>query len=128
MNKQISHWFVLDVKETAEFLQTLTPRKLLQPSTALERAETDHANDTELHNLIGHEGSDGSTTESRICRYTNWDVRIGENIRYGSSSAREIVVTWLIDDGAPGHTRPHRRNVLDPGNFTLFIVIFNSCL
>jgi len=39
-----------------------------------------------------------------------WQGGVGENLSYGNESARERVVTWLIDDGVS--TRGHRTRLL----------------
>jgi len=87
----------------------------MQPCGELESAALDFANDTELNNLIGHIGSDGNSTSHRIKKYGNWDVKIGECLRYGNENPRDIVVAWLVDDNKP--LRGHRNNVLQPGMY-----------
>ena len=49
----------------------------------------------------------------RLNRYGRWNGRLGENISYGWSDAREIVMQLIVDDGTPG--RDHRKTLLDPG-------------
>jgi hypothetical protein len=59
---------------------------------------------------IGHKGSDSTLIEERVKLYGSWQGGIGENITYGDDSARERILTWLIDDGVP--SRGHRRRLL----------------
>jgi uncharacterized protein YkwD len=44
-------------------------------------------------------------------RYGKWDLAAGENIDYGNTQARRIVISFLIDDGVL--SRGHRKNILD---------------
>jgi uncharacterized protein YkwD len=59
----------------------------------------------------GHKGTDGSFCEQRAQRFGKWQEPIGENLSYGSDSARERVLTLLIDDGFAN--RGHRQRLLD---------------
>jgi hypothetical protein len=59
---------------------------------------------------VGHKGSDSTFIEQRVKPYGTWQGGIGENISYGNDSARERILTWLIDDGFP--SRGHRRRLL----------------
>jgi hypothetical protein len=68
------------------------------------------------HGLVGHDGSDGSTSRSRIEKYAMWSGSIGECIDFGSNSPTEIVISLLVDDGV--ESRGHRKNLLDV-NFKL---------
>jgi hypothetical protein len=88
-----------------------SPLPVLFPDERLTKASGDHRKDQTLHGGTGHEGSDGSTAQSRIRRYGTITRALGENIFYGESDARLIVMHLVIDDGNPG--RGHRKNLLD---------------
>ncbi|WP_346860041.1 CAP domain-containing protein [uncultured Draconibacterium sp.] len=85
---------------------------ILQPSEALSLAAGDHQKDQENTGNTGHSGSDRSDLKIRIERYGSWQDRIAENIAYGNTSARQIVIFLLIDDGVKN--RGHRTNLLHP--------------
>ena len=61
--------------------------------------------------VTGHRGSDGSFCEQRAQRFGTWREPIGENLSYGNDTARERVLTLLIDDGVAN--RGHRKRLLD---------------
>jgi len=61
---------------------------------------------------MGHKGADGSYCEQRSERFGAWKAPIGENLSYSDDSARERVLTMLIDDGVAN--RGHRQRILDP--------------
>jgi uncharacterized protein YkwD len=84
----------------------------LQPSQGLTFGARDHAQDMTLKGTTGHRGSDGSLPNDRISRYGTWKTTVGEAILYRVSTAREMVLDLIVDDGNPG--RPHRNNVFEP--------------
>ncbi len=61
---------------------------------------------------LGHSGPDHSSPADRISRHGIWRGRWGENIAYGESSPRDIVLALIIDDGV--RSRGHRHNIFNP--------------
>src|SRR6185503_7308261 len=104
---------VAAVEEAIGFLKTKTPLGPLQPSQGLAWSARDHAQDMALKGTSGHRGSDGSLPNDRISRYGTWKSTVGEAIVYRVSTAREMVLELIVDDGNPG--RPHRNNVFESG-------------
>lgn len=84
---------------------------ILVPREGLFKAARDHTRDTGSKGIIGHTGSDSSTISGRMNRYGQWGGVMGENISYGSSEGREIVIQLLIDDNVLN--RGHRANNMD---------------
>jgi hypothetical protein len=99
------------LKDALLFLQKCKPVPLLVPDLRLSRAARDHKTDQAKTGKTGHEGSDRSSAQSRIRRYGDWDKAMGENIFYGESDARAVVLHLVIDDGTL--SRGHRKNLLD---------------
>jgi uncharacterized protein YkwD len=61
---------------------------------------------------MGHTGADGSTVDQRLRRHGRWLESAAENIDYGSDSARDVVISLIVDDGVAG--RGHRTNIFNP--------------
>ena len=98
------------VKECVSFMKGHASLPALSPSKGLTRAAKDHADTQSLSGQTGHTGTDGSDPFTRMERYGSYTGSAGENISYGSKTAREIVVTLLIDDGVK--SRGHRKNIM----------------
>jgi hypothetical protein len=49
---------------------------------------------------------------NRIGRHLKWTGRIGENISYGPTDGRDVVLQLIVDDGVPG--RGHRASIFSP--------------
>ncbi len=92
--------------EAIRFLKKTAPVQPLNLSPGLCRGAADHCAE-QVGGAIGH-GDPGK----RISRYGKWGVSWGENISYGKTSARDIVLALIIDDGIPG--RKHRTNIFSP--------------
>jgi len=100
------------VDEAIEFLRRVQPLEVLSPSRGMSRTAKDHVQDQGPSGATSHSGTDGSRMVDRFNRYGRWHGKIGENISYGSSDARDVVVQLLVDDGVP--SRGHRKNIFDP--------------
>ncbi len=97
------------VEETVRFLRNATPMKPLTPSRGMSLAAKEHAQDLERTGGAGHRGSDGSQPWDRLNRYGEWRTKVGENVDFGGETAREVVISLLVDDGVP--SRGHRKNI-----------------
>lgn len=91
-------------------LKMTRPLEALTASQALSKAARDHVDNTGPRGIIGHVGSDKSNPNDRAARYGKGVVN--ENCCYNRSTAREIVVRLLIDDGTAD--RGYRKNILNP--------------
>jgi uncharacterized protein YkwD len=98
--------------ECVRELKKATPKPILYPNEALTKAAADHCRDQSRTGRTGHIGSDKSNLKTRIERYGKWKVRIAENIAYGNTSARQVIIFLLIDDNVKD--RGHRENMLNP--------------
>jgi uncharacterized protein YkwD len=96
--------------EAIRFLRTVHPQPPFSLSPGLCQAAADHCRD-QVGGLIGHNGSDRSSPDSRINRYGRWQGGWAENIAYGQRNARAIVLALIIDDGVRG--RGHRKNIFN---------------
>jgi len=99
------------IEETVRFLRNARPEQPLTLSPGMCRAAADHCAD-QTTGRTGHRGGDRSSPGDRLSRYGIWRGPWGENIAYGKTSAREIILALIIDDGRPART--HRKNIFDP--------------
>ena len=99
------------VDEAIRFLEKAQPLQPLTFSPGMSRAAADHCAD-QAGGGFGHEGRDRSHAGERISRYGTFAGGWGENISYGKSSARDVVIALIIDDGLPA--RKHRQNIFNP--------------
>jgi uncharacterized protein YkwD len=98
------------VEDAIKFLRTAKPLDPLSMSHGLCLAALSHVKDQSGTGNAGHKGADSSLIEQRVKPFGSWQGGIGENLTYGSESARERILTWLIDDGFPG--RGHRLRLM----------------
>lgn len=95
------------VKAVDEAIKALSHRKPLPPlawSDGLAAAAAELAKEQGESGAIGH----GDSIRERIDRYGKWNRQIGENIGYGPTKARNMVMQLIVDDGVPD--RGHRKN------------------
>lgn len=95
--------------DAVRFLERATALPPLEHSNGLAQAALSHVSDQGISGGFGHAGRDGSRSFRRIARYGEWQGAAGENIDYGSSSPRTIVVRLIVDEGVPG--KKHRANI-----------------
>ena len=98
------------VEDAIKFLKLARPLPALKLSQGLYLAAAAHVKDQSGTGNTGHKGSDSTFIEQRVKPFGTWQGGIGENLAYGEDSARERILTWLIDDGFP--SRGHRRRLL----------------
>jgi len=101
-------WSAVD--DAIRFLRATKPLGPLSSSTGLNLAAQVHIKDQAGSGSTGHTGSNSSLIEQRVKPFGTWQGAIGENLAYGNESARERVLTWLIDDGFA--SRGHRKRLL----------------
>ena len=100
------------LNECVRELKKMKPLPLIYPDNTLTRAAEDHCADQSRTGKTGHIGRDNSNLRTRIERYGKWEKRIAENIAYGNTSARQVVIFLLIDDNV--RSRGHRKTFLNP--------------
>jgi uncharacterized protein YkwD len=98
------------VEEAMKFLRAAKPQGPLNMSPGLSLAAATHVKDQSATGATGHKGNDSAFIEERVKPFGNWQGGIGENLSYGNQSARERVLTWLIDDGFA--SRGHRMRIM----------------
>lgn len=100
------------VQEAIAFVQRQVPLPPLDTAQGLHLAAADHCADQGPKGATGHDGSDGSSSDTRVARHGQWLKTMGENISYGSQTGRDVVLSLIVDDGVPG--RGHRTNIFSP--------------
>lgn len=108
----VSNEGVAPLDEAIAFMRSLKPLPPLRLSPGMVLGAKDHMNDLVKTKRSGHRGSDGSSAEDRLSRYGDWADSLGEDIVYHSRSAREDVISLIIDDGTSN--RGHRKNLFKP--------------
>jgi uncharacterized protein YkwD len=99
------------VDEAIRFLSTAKPIQALIVSPGMSRGAADHCAN-QVSGGMGHSGADGSSPARRMSRYGVWGSSWGENISYGKTTARDIVIQLIVDDGL--RARKHRKNIFNP--------------
>src|SRR5205807_1362770 len=82
----------------------------LTASQGLCLAALAHVKDQSSTGATGHQSADSTLIEQRVKPFGSWQGVIGENLTYGNDSARERLLTWLIDDGFA--SRGHRNRLM----------------
>ena len=99
------------VEDAITFLRAAKPVGPLSMSEGLCLAAIAHVKEQSGSGTTGHKTSgSGSLVEDRVKPFGNWQGGIGENLSYGNESARDRLLTWLIDDGFA--SRGHRKRLM----------------
>jgi uncharacterized protein YkwD len=98
--------------EAIRFLHSAPSAPPLSLSRGMSLGARQHVEDQGPRGTTGHEGRDGSNMEDRVNRYGTGRY-LGENISYGTDTARAMIIRLIIDDGVP--SRGHRKNLFSPG-------------
>ena len=98
------------VEDAIKFLRGAKPLGPLSTSQGLCLAAFSHVKEQSASGATGHAGSNNTMIEQRVKPFGSWQGGIGENLTYGNESARERILTWLIDDGVA--TRGHRKRIM----------------
>lgn len=98
------------VEDAINFMRAAKPLGPLSASDGLYLAASSHVKDQSASGATGHAGADKMLIEERVKPFGSWQGDIGENLTYGNESARERLLTWLIDDGFAN--RNHRKRVM----------------
>jgi uncharacterized protein YkwD len=99
------------VEEAITFLRAAKPVGPLSMSEGLCLAAIAHVKDQSGSGATGHKtGGSGNLVEDRVKPFGNWQGAIGENLSYGNESARDRLLSWLIDDGFA--SRGHRKRLM----------------
>ncbi len=81
----------------------------LELSKKLQAAAEEHVKDMADRHKMTHDGSDGSTSSSRIAGHGYRFRRCGENVAYGARTCEAVMKGWM-------KSPPHKANIL--GSFS----------
>ena len=98
------------VEDAINFMRAAKPVGPLSASDGLYLAASSHVKEQGLSGATGHASANKTLIEERVKPFGSWQGDIGENLTYGNESARERLLTWLIDDGFAN--RNHRKRVM----------------
>jgi uncharacterized protein YkwD len=98
-----------------EFLEALNRERnragiaSLKIAPKLTEAARVHVHDMAKHEMLSHQGSDGTTPARRVKQQGYLYQKSGENIASGQATPKAVMQSWMRSPG-------HRRNIL--GDFT----------
>lgn len=111
-----THEGVKAVDEAIRYLSRLLPLPPLTWSDGLAGAAAELAEEQGRSGATGHIGRESRGVRERIERHGTWNKQIAENIGYGPTDARKMVMQLIIDDGVPD--RGHRKNTFSAAFWT----------
>jgi hypothetical protein len=109
------------LNEAIRFMKKATPVPKLRWSEGMARGARDHVEAQGNTGTVGHGSAERDGLRERIRLYGAWEKIVGENIVYGHTRARDVIISLIIDDGVPH--RGHRQNIFNPN----FLVAGVAC-
>src|SRR4051794_20422434 len=110
---EITNEGVAALDEAIRALRATKALPLIASSEGLTKAAAQHVKDIGPKGLTSHDGSDGSTPQSRISHYAKGMHSTAEAISFGPEDAASVIIDLVVDDGV--RNRGHRKILLDPG-------------
>jgi len=103
---------VKGVQEAIKFLEFVPPVPAVKINEAFSLSCKDLIEDAGPRGGMNNDVADGTDAATRLNKYGKWKTKVAELLAFGSYSARDVVVGWLVDDGIM--TRPNRHTMFDP--------------
>lgn len=85
--------------------------KPLIESGCLYQSAKEHAVDIGSSGELTHESETGDSLSDRIRRHADWNFAIAENLSVMDMTGKDIVMSFIIDDGNP--TKNQRKNIFN---------------
>jgi uncharacterized protein YkwD len=98
--------------EAVHFLRRQPALPPLGADRTLADAALSHADYQGRQGGFGHQGPGGETLGERLRRHGAFAMLMAEDISYGYTSPREVVLQLIVDSGVPN--RGHRGNIFNP--------------
>jgi uncharacterized protein YkwD len=92
-----------------EYLKTQKGVQPITLSDTIKPYSCSHVADQGPKGATGHSSTDGTSFGDRVKNLMKVGYGVGENISYGTTNPREILIALAIDDGVPN--RGHRVNI-----------------
>jgi uncharacterized protein YkwD len=100
------------VDEAIKYLVKQKPLPPLSWSPGLAAAAAELAEEQGESGATGHIGRQSRGPQERVERHGKWERQMAENIAYGPTDARSMVLQLIIDDGV--RNRGHRKTIFTP--------------
>ena len=104
-NENHTDSYLTALDEVVDYMNRMKALPELKSTQGLYKCAKDWVDSSGPAGTVGHD-PEISTRFKKYCKYT----ALGENCSYGYSTAKEIVIALLVDDGV--ESRGHRQNIL----------------
>eukprot|EP01126_Amoeba_proteus_P027582 TRINITY_DN2737_c0_g1_i7.p1 TRINITY_DN2737_c0_g1~~TRINITY_DN2737_c0_g1_i7.p1 ORF type:complete len:737 (+),score=142.82 TRINITY_DN2737_c0_g1_i7:59-2212(+) len=99
---------VVAVDDAIDFLTKLSPTRSSIGGLVLEEGLSKSARDFCIVQKGLDKSEDDSEATERLLRYGDYFGDVLQNVAFGNLAPEELVLDWIIDDGAAAIGRPHR--------------------